>query len=664
VDGIPPGQVAPEHSLDARLVISQPVNRAAHRRAVARRRISRDLLRRWATSTWFLGVVLVGLSFPAVGLVPSPGLDQSWMAALHLAAQRGLDFGSQIASTFGPLGFLSVPYSYEAWTLALSAAYTVALQFGLCASSVSALRRSLGLPLAVALAFVIARVGRAFVTPELAVVVVFMLCVSVLRGDHSARMERLFVVLGGVVAAVHLLMKFNAGVSMLVMVAITAWFVGRRTWRSELVLAGAVAGTFATGWLSMGNRLTDVGRFLISSSQVASGYSEAMGVEELGRAGEYWLALLVIATLAALAWVGIRRWPPHRQVVMVLLGMLWLYFSLKHGFVRHDGAHALRFFGGVLVIASAFTWRKVVEGPVIAAFALLLLVFMQVSGTKATDLLNVLPTLRQASEGAVLLASPGRRTQAVTEARESMQQAYGIEAGTRSLIEGHSVHIHPWEAGVAWAFPRLAWAPMPIFQSYSAYTPALDEANARFLSSSAAPERILREQQAIDSRNPDWESPAATLAMVCHYVEVHTRDRWQVLDRVSNRCGGKEPLGTVETKIGQTVQVPDPGSHDRIMLAHVRGLDSSPAYRLWAQLLKIPTVSATVNGSTSFRLVPGTVSAGLLVRAPQRVVGYSGPFGFSPVHTIRIDHRRGFGLGEELTIEFVAVSLREAVPDG
>lgn len=643
-----------------------PAERSVRRPAGVRLRADQSLLRRAAASTGVLGVVLTGLSFPPISFALSPGLDPSWIAGLHLAAHRGLDFGSQIVVTYGPLGFLALPWGYFSSTVALSAVYVIALQLGLCVSLVGALRCSLGLPLAVALAFVAARVGRSFVGPELAIVIVFVLCVNALQADRSVRTERLFVALGGAIAGLHLLVKFNAGVTMLAIGALTAWFVGRRAWRSELTFVAAAAMTFLGGWLITGNPFRNIGRFLTTSLQTASGYSEAMSLEGAGTADEYWLAVLVLGALAALVWMGTRHLSLERRIAIALVSVVWLFFALKHGFVRHEGAHALRFFGGVLVIASAFTWRKTATGPVVAAFALFLLSFTQVSGTRATDLLNSLPTLRQAGQQTMTLALPGRRARAITEARQAMQRAYALDAESLRLLEGHTVHIHPWEASVAWAFPTLDWDPLPVFQAYSAYTPALDEVNARFISGPDAPERILREKEAVDSRNPDWESPAATLAMVCHYVEMRTQGRWQVLDRVPARCGDEKPLGVVKTHVGQPVRVPTT-SGDCLVVARVRGLDASPLYRVQAQLVKIPTVAAVVNGFTPFRLVPGTASDGLIVRASPQAVGYSGHFLLSSIDTLQIDHARGaraIGLGNELTIEFSAVPVHQVAPDG
>jgi hypothetical protein len=45
-------------------------------------------------------------------LAPSAGIDPSWVEGLYMAAERGLDFGTQIVFSFGPLGFLDFPGAY------------------------------------------------------------------------------------------------------------------------------------------------------------------------------------------------------------------------------------------------------------------------------------------------------------------------------------------------------------------------------------------------------------------------------------------------------------------------------------------------------------------------------------------------------------------------
>jgi hypothetical protein len=63
----------------------------------------------------------------------------------------------------------------------------------------------------------------------------------------------------------------------------------------------------------------------------------------------------------------------------------------------------------------------------------------------------------------------------------------------RQVIGNHTVDIYPWEISYIPA-NNLHWSPRPVFQSYAAYTPWLDQRNAEFFASPRAPEFILWEQ--------------------------------------------------------------------------------------------------------------------------------------------------------------------------
>ena len=67
------------------------------------------------------------LTFPTVPL--GIDLDSSWSAVLVYAHQHGLQFGKDIVFTYGPLGFLTVPY-YAGQGVAVRMLVDFALCFG------------------------------------------------------------------------------------------------------------------------------------------------------------------------------------------------------------------------------------------------------------------------------------------------------------------------------------------------------------------------------------------------------------------------------------------------------------------------------------------------------------------------------------------------------
>ena len=613
-------------------------------------------------STPVLGVLLALLTWRHTNFVPVDSLDPSWQAALHMVAHDRAPY-NRIVFTYGPLGFLAQPEGFYASTVVLSATYVFAVQASLCAALVSVLRRTIGLPVAVVATFLLVAVAHTLGVINAVVVAVFVTAFGLLRGDYSALGQRVLVAAGGVVAGTHLLIKLNTGVTILVVGAVTAVFLERRAWQPAAIFLVTAMGSLVAGWLITGNGLTDLADFLDRSWQVASGYSEAMTVETASRAILYPAAAVVTAIVVALAWGASRDWPLRRRVGLALAGGMCLFAVFKLGFVRHDG-HDVDFFGEVLLVGAVLAgalaspaagWRNAIS---VAATAALLTAHLMASGVNALAGVNPAGELARAGEDISVLSSPARRERAVQRARTNLRSRYyHLTPSIVSVLRGHTIHIRPWEAGIAWAYPEFRWRPVPVFQEYTAYTAGLDDLDADFLRSPDAPERILTQALAIDRRNPDWESPAAMVAIVCHYRELLADHPWQVLGRVANRCGSERSLGVVKTRVGATVSVPDPGNRDELVLARISGLDYSMMYGLRTTLWRAPEVHVRLDGGRRNRLVPGTAANGLIVRAPKERLGFSQPFAPDSTNLFRVERESGIGLNEDLTIEFVAIPV-------
>ncbi|HUR23727.1 MAG TPA: hypothetical protein VMZ73_07640 [Acidimicrobiales bacterium] len=613
-------------------------------------------------STPVLGVLLALLTWRHMNFLPVDSLDPSWQAALNMVAHDRLPY-NRIVFTYGPLGFLAQPEGFYASTMGLSALYVFAVQTSLCSALVSVLRRTLGLPVAGVATFLLVSLGHTVGPINAVVVAVVVAAYGLLRGDHSPRTERVLIAAGGVVAGTHLLVKLNTGVTVFVVGALTAVFLNRRAWQPVAIFVVTAIGSLVAGWLITGNGLSDLVPFFDRSWQVASGYSEAMSIEKPGRLIFYPVAAVVTGLLVVLASKASRTWPVRRRVGLALAGGMWLFAAFKLGFVRHDG-HDVDFFGEVLLVGAVLAasiaapaarmWNTVCA----VATAAFVAAHLMASGVTALSRLNPVAELARAGEDISVLASPTRRERAAQQARTNLRSRYyHLTPSIVSVLRGHTIHIRPWESGIAWAYPEFRWQPVPVFQEYSAYTDDLDHIDAAFLRSPDAPERILTQALAIDRRNPDWESPAAMVAIVCHYRELLADHPWQVLGRVANRCGSERSLGVVKARVGETVSVPDTGNRNELVIARIHGLDYSMLYGVRSTLWRAPEVHVRLDGGRRNRLVPGTAADGLIVRAPKERLGFSQPFAPDSANLLRVERDSGIGMNQDLTIEFVAIPV-------
>jgi hypothetical protein len=593
------------------------------------------MLARVGRSTWALGLLVALASWNVALASPFPGLDESWHAALYMAAARGLHFGSQIVFTYGPLGFLGQAWLWSSGLAVVAWLFTAALYLATAISVVWALRRSLG-ALVAALVATLLMIATPQADIPLALATVW--CLAALAPGTPVLAGRLVTFGGAILGATECLVVLRTGPVILVAAALT--LAARPDRRRRLPsFAGLAALTLTVLWFASGQTVSNLPDYVRNGAQVVSGYSEAMGTvsfSPLVLPG----ALLVVASLVAVAVITSsgRRARIGAAAVTAFVGFA-LY---KEATVRADHAHAAVLFSTAAVIAAglAFGKRRLLAAGTLAAVAALAV--LTVPG-KAPLKLDPLDHVRAAADQARTVLSPKRRQRRIFAGLLGLALNYRLSAAVLSELTGRTVLVDPWEVAVASAY-RLRWQPLPVIQEYSAYTATLDHLNADALRAPGGPERILRENTAlvddahgppaIDGRIPAWDPPEKSLAMLCNYVTLRTEARWQVLGKTANRCGAPERAGTLTAQEGRTIVIP-PAKPGGVLYARIHGAGVSGLERVRALLYRARLRYVVVNGGAPKRLVPGTAGDGLILDSAPGV-DYPAPFGLSPsVRTLR-----------------------------
>ena len=622
-----------------------------------RRRRTTPPILRVLGSSWLLGTLLTITAMPLWIPAPGTGLDPSWQAAMHVATRSGLDFGSGLDFTYGPLGFLAIPSLYYVSTGVLAGLFTFTLRLVTVVAVLWSARRSLGLPLALAAAYLAAH-ALLYVDPPQAIPILLLLASLTLLERDDRRRFTWVAPVAGATAGLLVLVKFNIGVAALALGVLTAWNAGRGRWRAEATLAGTFLATVVAGWLLTGNRLGDLPAWWRNSLEIASGYSTAMALET-ERSSDPYLLLLVLAVVSAAVWLGTAGWSSVTRLAAGLAVAGTLFVGFKHGFVRHDG-HVVSFFG---VLPAVVLSLRMARRWMVPLFAVVVLVFVVANPFPNAELIDPRPSFEKVADFARDMTSPAELRRTIAATRDLQRAAYALDDATLEALAGHRLHIDPWESSVAWAYPELDWAPLPMFQSYFAFTAALDKLNAEALVAPDGPTRILRQTpRSVDARNADFESPAAVLAMLCNFAEAFTAGEWQVLARTADRCGRTELFDRVTVKRGEWVDVPTTTGGPALVMARVAGLEGPAVADAVALLYKAPETFMEVDDGTAFRLVPETASGPLLMAAPPEL-GYSAPFGFTRrITRFRLFQRHDLAIDrfDQVTVEFVRIPLRPA----
>ena len=583
---------------------------------------------------WVVGVLAIALvSWQPLPLTPSAvyGPDSSWQAALQMAVAHGVGFGAHFAFTYGPLGFLSVPTLWFPGLGALALFYALAVRVSLAAALFAGARHSYGTGPALLIALLVSSASPEQVAANytsLEPVAFLVLAVWVVDRVADERRLRLAVALGGALAGLELLGKLSVGIEITALAVVMALCArGRRREHIALVACGLVAVLLA-GWLVTGQELSALPEYLRNSEQIVGGYAAALGYEQPTLGWEYTAAWVAFAfgLIGALQMGGTGS--PRRRWGILLLWLLFCFFEFKEGFVRHDSDHAPVFFIALMGGFLAIGWARGRRGLGLAMSAALFVFALASDAASLASILRPGPDVSSAVGQIAEVVSGSKSTALTAAGRSAVRSAYPLTPATLGLLRGHSVDVEPYEADIAWAYD-LHWQPLPVIQSYSAYTPTLDQLNATALASSAAPQRILRTLEAgVDGRYQPFDDPATTRALLCHYRELQRTSSLQVLARRGNRCSPPHLLARISAGWNQAVAVPAPPNTHSFVFVSIRGVQVGGLESLGALLNKPAERIVELDGNP-FRLVEGTAADGLLLRAAGGV-DYPAPWNLAP----------------------------------
>jgi len=223
------------------------------------------------------------------------------------------------------------------------------------------------------------------------------------------------------------------------------------------------------------------------------------------------------------------------------------------------------------------------------------------------------------------VSTSGGRRQLVHSGKEAVRRRFDLSPRTLALVRGHSVDVGPYETSVAWAYD-LDWRPEPLLQQYTAMDETLDRFNADQLERSGAA-RLLRhvEWPAVDGKQPLFEAPQTSMALLCSYRELLSIGGWEVLQRARNRCGPARLLRAVSAGPGNAVAIPSARGVDDVVFARI-WIRQTVAQRVETLLLKRLHEPQIQLDGEHYRLVASTATGPLILRMP-RVAGMSASVG-------------------------------------
>jgi len=455
----------------------------------------------------FMCSVAVFVSFNPI--MPDMGLDPSWRYAINQAVAQKLVFGKDIIFTFGPYASIYTNvYHPVTDSLVMAAAFCLAVGYG-CMLAV--LMSNIGfyrkLPWIILMLGLMGSKDALFFSYAL----LFNICIyRICFQDKNASLSSgRFVLMGIISMPLGLLPLVKSSLALAILpslfaAAIYLAYFKKYTAAFSILLVFIVS--LMVFWIAAGQPLSAIPQFIERSSQIISGYSWAMSyttssLDDLVKqlAGFVFSAVLIIGFVVSGKKIVADR------LLLVFSYLVFLFAAWKAGFVRHDNDHAL-IAGNALLIGSLSL--LFIDKGKIPRVALIVACFsgFYIGGN---NILN--PAYSD------MLAGMNVRTidrQALRESFDKKTDDIKKRANFPRLSGRSDIYSFQQSSLIASGNP---WAPRPVLQSYSSYSPVLREMDIKYMEGSNRPDNIFFKLETIDSRFPTLDAGLYLSSLMNYY---------------------------------------------------------------------------------------------------------------------------------------------------
>jgi len=460
------------------------------------------------------------------------GLDPSWTEVLAWGFLHQVQWGRDLIFTYGPLGFLQPYGSYVSGIFPWFVAGQIVLP--------AAFALSVGLML-----------QRCTISDFSLFLVALVICCSRLTGDVSWALTPLFastflinctrqesewklVVLAlpfAPIFAAIALIKFSLfPLWALCVVALTAVALARGNIRAAGLVLLTFVGALFLVWFACGQPVQNVLLFLSAGFEIARGYRQAMGVRP-----PLWADLCAFVILAAFVSLCIvcawRKRDDRTALASAALAaaaavLLWMAFL-----TRGDDSHWPGFFAAMSFLPFVLLCNR--------HFIRDHRVSMALAAITATCALLVNADTSPAAVARHIAGRTGGSVQALTHLSDlhDLREAEWVSAAAsidlpriRGRIGASRVDMVTWEQGVV-LLNHFNYAPRPVFQSYSAYTPRLARLNEAYFLGADAPPFVVFRLDSSDNKVPMSEDGLALLALLKVYRPALSEREFLLLQR-------------------------------------------------------------------------------------------------------------------------------------
>lgn len=438
-------------------------------------------------------------------------LDPSWGISLNYFKIKNLTWGSDIAFTYGPLSHLCTRVGWGENKLSFLL-FDIFIFINYLSIFFLSFKRSSNKIITTLIIFGVCLIIPIWIGVTNAIVLMIMLCFWIrLSLDKPRFIYYLFQI---IIVTLLFYIKFNTGLIILPLfysgIFCNLWY---KNGNKVLILIYSIIPIISILLLSYPLKVS-LFDYIKSGTEIISGYNDVMFLENQIPSSFNYVLLITLALGAVIVLnllsLNNKKW--IRIVTILFLFGTSLFVIYKQAFVRADIGHIKEFFIFIpLLILCNIDLHKQFKYSCLKISLLIGLLtpfyFTFVYQKTAVEIKAKFPKDQYV-----------QRFNTFTETSGLFIHTNNIPLpdAIKSKIGLSTVDVYPWNVQLLLE-NKLNYLPRPIFQSYTAYTPFLEELNFNHYNSSKAPEYVIYDFASIDGRYPLFDESKMNLVLLRNY---------------------------------------------------------------------------------------------------------------------------------------------------
>ncbi len=477
-------------------------------------------------------LIIVGLLFfvPWFPLVST--IDYEY--GMHLFASKGWQYGADIISTYGPLGFLCLPFYHPSTYLTMITA-NICLYFFMVIYLWRFWRMITVTDSSPVVWITVLLILPAFKQPDQWASALFMpfILINLFTLWHFLNKKPpsfLLLMPLVVIMGAFILVKATFISLIAVGIAVVAWDQMLK-WRRLPWLILVFIATVAVLWALSGQKLTNLPSYFSSSLEVVAGYKDGMSLSGSKDWASAPIFVMASLSITGYLWWVLQKRIGWRSIYPVGVFAATLFVTFQHGFVRSGYTHTipayLTFFILWLLVFPLMREFSMQKGKhrffrnFMIVIAVISICGMFLSGDPKWQVLYQRPHefWKLISQGEASLQS------AAADNLQRIKKAYPLPQ-LKEPVDPYAIDF-----GLAEAY-GLQSNILPSVSGYVAYTPFLSRLNRKYIENPIGPATILvKTTSSIDGRYPTVTDSLSLLGLKSHFQAIRKTDELLILER-------------------------------------------------------------------------------------------------------------------------------------